>query len=57
MHGYCIPSVAVKKSILHNCYKLRDVPDPDWMKKVFITADLTPKEQEQSKELGKQLYS
>ena len=31
------------------------MPDPDWIMKVFITPDLTPKEQEQSKELRKQL--
>ena len=47
-----IPSLAVKKTILRNSSKLRDVPDPDWIKKVFITPDLT---QEQSKELRKQL--
>jgi len=50
-----IPSLAVKKSILHNSSKLRDVPDPDWMKKVVVTPDLTLKEQKQSKELRKQL--
>jgi len=43
-----IPSLAVKKSILHNSSKLRDIIDPDGMKKVFITPDLTPKEQERS---------
>jgi len=31
------------------------VSDPAWMKKVFVTPDFTPKEQEQSKELRKQL--
>ena len=50
-----IPSLSVKKSIFRNSSKLRDVSDPDWMKKVFITPYLTPKEQEQSKELRKQL--
>ena len=29
--------------------------DPAWMKKVFVIPDLTPKEQEQSKKLRKQL--
>ena len=50
-----IPSLAVKKSILRNSSKLKDVSDPAWMKNVFVTLDLTPKEQEQSKEFRKQL--
>jgi len=50
-----VPSLAVKRSILHNSSKLRDMSEPGWMKKVFVTPDLTPKEQEQSKELRKQL--
>ena len=39
----------------HNSSISRDMTDSDWVKKVFIIPDLTPKEQEQSKELRKQL--
>ena len=50
-----VSSLSVKKSILHNSVKLRNKSDPDWMKKVFITPDFTPKEQEANRELRKWL--
>ena len=39
-----VPSLSVKKSILRNSVKMHNKSDPDWMKKVFITPDFTPKE-------------
>ena len=50
-----VPSLSVKKSILRNSFKLCNKSDPDWMKKVFITPDFTPKKQETNRELRKRL--
>ena len=40
-----VPSEKSKKQVLHNSSKLRDDSNSDWVKKIFITPDLTPKEQ------------
>jgi len=40
-----------KALILRNCTKLRDEKNSDDMKKIFITPDLTPKEQDVNKKL------
>jgi len=44
-----------KVLILHNCTKLRDENNPDEIKKVFITPDLTTKEQAVNKKLRTEL--
>jgi len=49
------PSEKPKKQVLHNSSKLRDTSNPDWIKKVFITPDLTPKQQEENKVLREKL--
>ena len=50
-----VPSEKVKKQVLRNSSKLRDISSPDWFKKVFITPDLTPKQQEENKVLREKL--
>ena len=50
-----ITSLKLKKEILHNSSKLRNVSDPDWIQTVFITPDLTPKELEKDKALRAKL--
>jgi len=45
----------MKKMVLHNSVKLRDESNLDCNKKVFITPDLTPKEQEENKLLTEKL--
>ena len=50
-----VSSLAVKTAVLRNNFKLRSKSDPDWVKRVFITPDLTPKEQIESGELRKRL--
>ena len=50
-----VPSEKLKKQVLHNSSKLRDDSNPDWIKKVFITPDLTPKEQAENKVLREKL--
>lgn len=39
----------------YNSAKQHSKSDPDWMKKLFITPDLTPKEYEENHELKKRL--
>ena len=51
-----VPSEKIKKLVLHNSLKLRDQSNPDHIKKIFITPDLTPKEQEENKLLREKLY-
>ena len=41
--------------LLRNCTKLRDKNNPEEVKKIYVTPDLTPKEQKQSKALRSQL--
>ena len=48
---FMIPTDHDKAFILRNSFKLRDDGNPDVIKKIFITPDLTPKEQEESKKL------
>lgn len=48
-------SEKMKKLILRNSPQLREESNPDWVKKVFITPDLTPKEQEENKALREKL--
>ena len=50
-----VPSDKLKKQVLHNSSKLRDISNPNWIKKVFITPDLTPKQQEENKVLREKL--
>ena len=50
-----VPSEKLKKQILRNSPKLRVESNPDWIKKVFITPDLTPKEQKENKALREKL--
>ena len=50
-----VPSEKLKKQVLHNSSKLRDDSNPDWVKKIFITPDLTPKEQAENKVLREKL--
>ena len=45
----------MKRAVLRNCFKLRSKSNPDWVKRVFITPGLTPKEQMESRELRKRL--
>ena len=40
-----------KALLLRNCSKLRDKNDPEEVRKIYVTPDLTPKEQKQSKAL------
>ena len=45
------PSETVKKQIMRSATKLQNQTNPDWVKRVFITPDLTPKEQEANRAL------
>jgi len=44
-----------KALLLRNCTKLRDKNNPEEVKKIYVTPDLTPKEQKQGKALRSQL--
>ena len=44
-----------KALLLRNCTKLRDQNNPDEVRKIYVTPDLTPKEQQQNKALRSQL--
>jgi len=44
-----------KYTVLHNCTKLRNSSVPEDIRKIFITPDLTPKQQELNKTLRSQL--
>ena len=48
-------SLKLKKEILRNSIKLQSVSNPDWIQSVFITSDLTPKEQERDRALRAKL--
>ena len=48
-------SLKSKREILRNSTKLQGVSDPDWIRLVFFTPDLTPKEQERDKALRAKL--
>ena len=50
-----LPNESVKKQIMRSVSKLRVDSNPDWMKRIFITPDLTPKEQEENRKLRKKL--
>ena len=50
-----VASLKLKKEILRNSSKLRNVSDPDWIQTIFITPDLTPKELEKDKALRAKL--
>ena len=52
---HAVASLKFKKEILRNNAKLRDVSDPAWVNSVFITPDLTPKQQEKDKALRARL--
>jgi len=43
-----ISSLAVKKAVLRNSFRLCSKSDSDWIKQEFITPNLTPKEQMES---------
>ena len=45
-----------KALLLHNCTKLRSKDNPDDVRKVYVTPDLTPREQQKSKALRAQLF-
>jgi len=49
------PSEIVKKQIMQSSSKLRKESNPDWVKRIFITYDLTPKQQEENRVLRKKL--
>ena len=51
-----VSSEKMKKMVLRNSVKLRDESNPDYIKKIFITPDLTPKEQEENKLLREKLF-
>ena len=44
-----------KAAVLRNCTKLRDRSNPDDIRNVYITPDLTPNEQQQNKTLRSKL--
>jgi len=44
-----------KTRILRNCTKIRSVSEPEYLKKIFITPDLTKKEREENKVLRNRL--
>ena len=44
-----------KAAVLQNCTKLRDRSNPDDIRNVYITHDLTPNEQQQNKTLRSKL--
>jgi len=44
-----------KVLLLRNCTKLRNKNNPENVRKVYVTPDLTPREQQQSKVLRAQL--
>jgi len=44
-----------KVAILHKCTKLRSKDNPDDIQKVYITPDLTPREQQENKVLRSKL--
>ena len=50
-----VPSEKLKKLALRNSSKLHEDSNPAWVKKVFITPDLTPKEQAENKILREKL--
>ena len=50
-----VASLKLKEEILHNSIKLRSESNPDWIQSVFITPDLTPKEQERDRALRAKL--
>ena len=50
-----VASESDKASIMRNCTKLRNVNLPSIVQKVFITPDLTPREQEVNKKLRAEL--
>ena len=51
-----VPFEKIKKTILRNSKKLREESNPDHIKKIFITLNLTHKEQEENKLLREKLY-
>jgi len=50
-----LPTESAKKQVMRSSGQLRNDSNPDWMKKLYITQDLTPKEQEENRELRKKL--
>jgi len=50
-----VASESDKASIMRNCTKLRNTNLPTAIQKVFITPDLTPKEQEVNRKLQAEL--
>jgi len=40
-----------KTKILQNCTKIRSISEPEYLKRIFITPDLTKKESEENKVL------
>ena len=44
-----------KSLLLHNCMKLRSKNNPDSVRNVYVTPDLIPREQQQSKALRAKL--
>ena len=50
-----VESECEKAVILHNCTKLRARDNPEDVRKVYITPDLTPREQQHNKVLRAQL--
>jgi len=44
-----------KELLLHNCIKLRNKNNPENVRKVYVTPDLTPWEQQQNNALRAQL--
>ena len=50
-----LPTEHDKAYILRNSFKLRNDENPDDVKKIFVTPDLTPKEQEDNKKLRAEL--
>ena len=50
-----LPSEHDKASVLRNSSKLRKNENPDEIKKIFVTPDLTPKELEKNKKLRAEL--
>ena len=50
-----IPTEHDKAFILRNSFKLRSDDNPEEIKKIFITPDLTPKEQKENKKLRAEL--
>ena len=51
-----IPTEHDKAYILRNSFKLQSDDNPDDIKKIFISPDLTPKEQKENKKLRTELY-